>query len=95
MKEVRRKYDASFKAKVAIEAIREHDTLSELAAKYEVSPVMISRWKKEYIDNSVAAFEMSRRMTRRWRSRRTAICARLEIWRCSLILPSGYQRNWG
>lgn len=57
MKKVRRKYDASFKAKVAIEAIRERETLSELAAKYEVSPVMISRWKKEFIDNSAAAFE--------------------------------------
>ena len=57
MKKARRKYDASFKAKVAIEAIRERETLSELAAKYEVSPVMISRWKKEFIDNSAAAFE--------------------------------------
>ena len=37
--------------------MREHETLSELAAKYEVSPVMISRWKKEFIDNSAAAFE--------------------------------------
>ena len=25
--------------------------------KYEVSPVMISRWKKEFIENSAAAFE--------------------------------------
>lgn len=57
MKKARRKYDASFKAKVTIEAIRERETLSELAAKYEVSPVMISRWKKEFIDNSAAAFE--------------------------------------
>ena len=57
MKKARRKYDASFKSKVAIEAIRERETLSELAAKYEVSPVMISRWKKEFIDNSAAAFE--------------------------------------
>ena len=57
MKKARRKYDASFKAKVAIEAIRERETLSELAVKYEVSPVMISRWKKEFIDNSAAAFE--------------------------------------
>ena len=33
MKKARRKYDASFKAKVAIEAIRERETLNELAAK--------------------------------------------------------------
>ena len=57
MKTSRKKYDAKFKAKVALEAIRERETLNELAAKYGVSPVMISRWKKEFIENSAAAFE--------------------------------------
>ena len=57
----RKKYDPSFKAKVAIEAIRERETLNELAAKYELSPVMISRWKKEFIENSSAAFESPKR----------------------------------
>ena len=40
-----------------MEAIKELETLYELAVKYEVSPVMISRWKKEFIENSAAAFE--------------------------------------
>ena len=57
----RKKYDSNFKAKVAIEAIRERETLCELAAKYELSPVMISRWKKEFIENSSAAFESPKR----------------------------------
>lgn len=34
MKKSRKKYDAKFKAKVAIEALKERETLSELAAKY-------------------------------------------------------------
>lgn len=58
MKKSRKKYDAKFKEKVAIEAIKERETLNELAAKYEVSPVMI--WEKEFIENSVAAFESPR-----------------------------------
>ena len=57
MKQTRKKYDAKFKAKVAIEALKERETLNELAAKYELSPVMISRWKKEFLENSGAAFE--------------------------------------
>lgn len=57
MKQARRKFDAKFKAKVAIESIKERETLNELAAKYEVSPTQISRWKKEFIDNSAAVFK--------------------------------------
>ena len=57
MKGTRKKYEAKFKAKVALEALNERETLNELAVKYDVSPVMISRWKKEFIENSAAAFE--------------------------------------
>lgn len=35
----------SFKAKVALEAIKNQQTLAELASKFEVNPVMISKWK--------------------------------------------------
>lgn len=57
MKEARKKYSAKFKAQVAIEAIKEQETLKDLSIKYEVSPVVISRWKKEFLENSAAAFE--------------------------------------
>ena len=57
MKQTRKKYDAKFKAKVHIEAIEERETLNELDAKYELSPVMISRWKKEFLESSSAAFK--------------------------------------
>ena len=46
MKQTRKKYDAKLKAKVAIEALKERETLNELAAKYELSSVMISQRKK-------------------------------------------------
>lgn len=57
MKQTRRKFDSKFKAQVAIEAIKERKTLSELASQYGLSPVVISRWKKEFLENSAAAFE--------------------------------------
>ena len=56
MKAKRRKFNPTFKANVAVEAIRERHTLAELAEKFEVSPVMISRWKKEFLENSSKAF---------------------------------------
>ena len=43
----RRRFSAEFKAKVALEAIQEHLTVAELAAKYEVHPTQIAAWKRE------------------------------------------------
>ncbi|SMD05053.1 Transposase [Primorskyibacter flagellatus] len=43
----RKRYSAEFKAKVALEAIREELTTAELAKKYGIHPTMISGWKKK------------------------------------------------
>ncbi len=42
MKKTRNKYTAKFKAKVAIEAIKEVETLSELSKRFDVAPQIIS-----------------------------------------------------
>ena len=39
----RRKFTAEFKAKVAMEALQEKLTLSELSKKYEVHPNLIAK----------------------------------------------------
>lgn len=53
----RRKFSSAFKAKVALEAIKEQSTLAELSKKYELSGVTISRWKREFLENASAAFD--------------------------------------
>lgn len=55
-RQARRKFTSEFKARVALEAVREKYTLAELSQKFEVSGVMISRWKKEFLANSSLAF---------------------------------------
>jgi len=52
----RSKFDASFKAKVAIEALKESKTLQDLAREYNIAPSLISSWKEELIRNSSSAF---------------------------------------
>lgn len=47
----RRNLSADFKAKVALEALREELTLPELARKYDVHPNQISTWKKKALEN--------------------------------------------
>ncbi len=48
---------AAFKAKVAIEALQERETLSEIARKYEVHPNQISRWKNEFLERAPELFQ--------------------------------------
>ena len=55
-KKSRTKHSAAFKAKVALEAIKEAETLSELAKRFEVHPQMISNWKREFIARSSEIF---------------------------------------
>ncbi len=52
----RKRYSAEFKARVALDAIREELTLAELSKKHGVHPNMISGWKRAAIKNMAAAF---------------------------------------
>ena len=56
MKKSRRTFSPDFKAKVAIEAIKEIKTISELAQIYQVHPNVISLWKKEFLSNAGKVF---------------------------------------
>ena len=46
MSKKRRSFSKEFKAKVALEALRERETLQELARRYELHPNQIITWKK-------------------------------------------------
>lgn len=52
----RRNFSAQFKAKVALEALRAEHTLSELAARYEIHPNLITTWRKRAREGLVDVF---------------------------------------
>ena len=52
----RKNHSAEFKARVALDAIREELTLAELAQKYGVHSGQISTWKRAALDNMASAF---------------------------------------
>ena len=56
----RKIYDKKFKARVALEALREEKNLSELSEQYGVNPNEISRWKKEVLEQLPEIFSKKR-----------------------------------
>lgn len=57
MKTNRRKFSGEFKAQVAIETLKERESLAELSKKFEVHPNMISKWKQEFLERAGELFE--------------------------------------
>ena len=57
MKQSRQKHSATFKAKVALAALKGDRTVGELAGEYGVHPSQIHAWKKALLDGAAGVFE--------------------------------------
>jgi transposase-like protein len=60
----RKRHAAAFKARVALEAVKQTKTLAELARTFQVHPVQISQWKKQLLDGVESLFSDGRRRER-------------------------------
>ena len=60
MANVRKRHTAEFKAKVAVDAIRQQKTANELTAEYGVHATQVNQWKKQALAAIPAAFSGKR-----------------------------------
>lgn len=56
----RRSFNAEFKAKIVLEALRGEKELNAIAAEHEIAPNQIRNWKAEFLKNTAAAFDDKR-----------------------------------
>jgi transposase len=61
MSRKRRVFGASFKAQVALAAVRGDKTAAELAGKFQVHPSQVMTWKKALLEQAPELFEDGRR----------------------------------
>ena len=56
MRQNRRKHNPSFKARVALEALKGEETIAELANRFEVHPGQIRKWKNSLAEGAAGIF---------------------------------------
>ena len=56
MSKLRKRYEAGFKARVALEAVKERETIAELAKRFGIHPNMIHQWKRRLVDEAGTVF---------------------------------------
>jgi len=52
----RRRFTAEFKARVAVEALRERDSVQAIAARHDLHPNQVSAWKRQLLDGVPEVF---------------------------------------
>jgi transposase-like protein len=57
MSKKRKRYSPEFKAKVALSALKNDETVSELAARFQIHPTMINNWKRALLDGAADIFD--------------------------------------
>ena len=53
----RNQYTAEFKTKVVLEVLREEGTVSQIAARHGVNPIVLGRWKTEFLARATDVFK--------------------------------------
>jgi transposase-like protein len=85
----RKQHSPEFKAKVALEALKGEETVSELARRFGIHPTMIHQWKRALLEGSNVAGAKSLRLT----MNRSRICTpRSESWLSPTMLRLGLTR---
>ena len=57
----RKQFSKEIKAKVAMEAIKGHRSVNEIAGEFDIHPTQVNSWKKQLLRNASALFDRGRK----------------------------------
>lgn len=58
MRKSRKKHSPAFKAKVALEAVREQESVAQIARRHKVHANIVYKWKRQLLENLPLVFEV-------------------------------------
>jgi transposase len=61
MSKKRKQHSAQFKAKVALAALQNEETIAQLASRFDIHPTMISTWKRQLLDSAADLFDKNQK----------------------------------
>ena len=53
----RRSFTSAFKSKVVLECLSGEKSVNDVCREYQLSPILMSKWRTEFIENSASIFE--------------------------------------
>ena len=56
VKTQRNRYSADFKARLALEVLKGHRTLTEIASDHQVHPNLLMQWKRQLLESLPSVF---------------------------------------
>jgi putative transposase len=59
----RNTHSPEFKLKAVLDLLKEEETLSQVAQRYEIHTNLLTRWKQEFLDHAQSAFRRGKSLT--------------------------------
>ena len=65
MTQKRRKFSPEFKLKAVVKVLKGDKTASQLAGELEVHPMVLSEWKRQFLENGSQIFEKPKKSSKK------------------------------
>jgi len=92
MRKKRRNHSPQFKAKLALEALKEERSLSEIAADNNLSPNLVRRWRDELLEKADSVFDTAKQIKDQKRREEALEAERDELLKA--VGSATVERDW-